>query len=158
MPRYKADEDGSPILSDDPKAILRLQATARQKAMKEADPERYGLSADSKDVRRRKDSREAMETAEAKRIARRVTLEWHIGVPSMKMTTNADSVEPALPDPRDKPDEPVEPTYLPDIPEAESLKLPVYDNATGEQILSVVSRQIDIFAGQIEIIKTLLPK
>ena len=158
MPWYEVDEDGDRILSDAPALVVKRTKTARLKAMKEADPESYGLPMDDKSVRRRRYSREEMERAEAKRIARRVIPEGSIGVPTVKMSTSLYSVEPALPDPRDKSNQPVEPTYLPDIPKADSPKLPVHVDATSEQILSVVSRQIDIFAGQIEIMKTLVHK
>jgi len=151
------DEDGDPILSDAPEMVAKRTKTARLKAMKAADPKGYGLPTDPKSVRERKETIERMERAERKRIARRVIPEGSrlIGVPTIKMTATPDSVEPSLHDPRAKADEPVEITHSPDIPEVDSL---VRDNKTGEQILSVVSRQIDIFAGQIEIMKTLIPK
>ena len=160
MSRQRLDEDGDHILSDNLEMVANRTKTARIKEMKEADPEGYGLPTDAKSVRRRKETSERMARAERKRIARRVMSDGSrsIGVPTVKMTTSPYSVEPVLPDPRDKAYELSEPTYLPGIPEADSLQVPVDVNATGEQILSVVSRQIDIFAGQIEIMKTLIPK
>ena len=162
MPFYDYDEDGDLILSDEPEAIDRRAETARRKAIKEADPERYGLPMDPKSVANRKETREKYERAEEKIRERASVLKMEesmsIGVPTMKMATKHDEVKPALPDPRDKAAEPEPPIPSADITQVALAEPLSSDQLSGEQILTTVSRQLHIMSEQIEILKTLVSK
>jgi hypothetical protein len=162
MPRYDYDEDGDLILSDDPVAIAQRAKTARIKAMKEADPEKYGLAMDPRSVAQRKETREKLERGERKLEYRNWVLE--------KEESNQDEVKPVLPDPRDKtaePETPISPVGITQVAPAEPLQpdrlagrnigVPTMET-TAKRILTTVSDQLHIMSGQIDILKTLVSK
>ena len=123
-----------------------------------ADPERYGLSMDTRAVKDRADNREAMARAGAKLELRKAKSRGGIPVPSMRTKTNLDPEGIVLPDPRDKVAEPVEQIPSPDIGLLTPLKMTETVDLSAEQILTTVSRQLHIMSEQIQILKTLVSR
>ena len=98
-----------------PLATANRREIVRRKVSMKADPERYGLSMDTRAVKDRADNREAMARSGAKLELRKAKSRGGIPVPSMRTKTNLDPGETVLPDPRDQVAEPLEQIPSPDI-------------------------------------------